>query len=71
MMISTRMPAIAIEYDCRGGRKTQHFDDAYAGRRFYAAKLKANKHPVVKKVVEENHKENVDGGSNIDGEVLQ
>lgn len=71
MMISTRLPPIDIEYDCRGARKTQRFDDAYAGRRFFAAKLKAGKHPVVKKVVEDNHKENLPATSKLVGEVLQ
>ena len=47
--ISRRMPAVRVEYDCRGERKSKRFENAYAARRFYAAKLKAGKNPVVKK----------------------
>ena len=43
MMISNRMPAVKVEYDCRGKRTTKTFKDAYAARRFYAAKLRAGK----------------------------
>ena len=48
-MISNRMPKVAVEYDSRGTRATKTFDDAFAARRFYAAKLKANKNPKIKK----------------------
>ncbi len=48
--ISTRMPSVAVEYDCKGKRKTKEFGtDAYAAKRFYQAKLKAGKHPCIKK----------------------
>ena len=49
MIISNRMPLVWVEYDCRGERKSKHFDDAHEARRFYAAKLKAGKNPKVKK----------------------
>ncbi|HJN09842.1 MAG TPA: hypothetical protein QF564_14230 [Pirellulaceae bacterium] len=48
-MISNRMPAVKVEYDCRGRRATKAFDDAYTARRFYTNKLKAGKNPVVRK----------------------
>lgn len=47
--ISTRLPAVAIEYDCRGQRVTKTFTDAFAARRFFIAKEKAGKNPCVKK----------------------
>jgi hypothetical protein len=51
--ISTRMPSVAVEYDCKGKRKTKEFGtDAYAAKRFYQAKLKAGKHPCIKKGAE-------------------
>lgn len=47
--ISTRMPSVAVEYDCKGARKTKEFGtDAYAARRFYQLKLKAGKRPCIK-----------------------
>ncbi|MDP7303438.1 MAG: hypothetical protein QGG09_10075 [Pirellulaceae bacterium] len=49
VMISNRMPAVKVEYDCRGRRATKAFDDAYTARRFYTNKLKAGKNPVVRK----------------------
>jgi hypothetical protein len=42
------MPAVIVAYDGRTGRVSKHFDDAYAARRFYAAKLAAGKNPEVK-----------------------
>lgn len=48
--ISTRQPAVAVEYDCKGVRKTKQFGtDAIAAKRFYAAKLKAKKNPKIKR----------------------
>ena len=47
--ISNRMPPVVVEYDCRGERKSKRFSDPYEARRFYAAKFKANKNPMVKK----------------------
>jgi hypothetical protein len=47
--ISNRMPTVVIEYDCRNTRVSRKFDDPRVARRFYAAKLKAGKHPKVKK----------------------
>jgi hypothetical protein len=47
--ISNRSPRVVVEYDARGQRKQKTFDDAYAARRFYIAKLKQGKHPQVKK----------------------
>ena len=47
--ISTRLPSVVVEYDCRGRRATKQFDDAYAARRFYASKFKSGKNPVVKR----------------------
>ena len=49
MSISGRMPAVRVEYDRHGKRVTKHFVDAYEARRFYAAKFKAGKNPIVKK----------------------
>lgn len=47
--ISTRLPSVVVEYDCRGRRATKQFDDAYAARRFYTQKFKQGKNPVVKR----------------------
>ena len=47
--ISNRMPRIAIEFDCRGLRKTKEFDDAFEARQFFAQKDKAGKNPKVKR----------------------
>jgi hypothetical protein len=44
------MPKVAIEYDSNGKRVSKEFADAYAARRFYAAKDKQGKHPQVKRV---------------------
>jgi len=47
---TTPKPTVAVEYDCRGQRVRKDFgSNAYAARRFYAAKLKANRNPAVKK----------------------
>ena len=46
--ISNRLPAVVVEYDCRGQRVCKEFTDAYAARRFYAQKLREGKHPQVK-----------------------
>ena len=35
----------AVEYDRRGKRVTKQLPDAWAARRFYAAKLKAGANP--------------------------
>jgi hypothetical protein len=48
--ISTRTPRVAVEYDCRGSRKQREFDDAFEARRFYTAKDKAGRNPVVRRV---------------------
>lgn len=50
----SRMPMqgkvkVSVTYDCRGKRATKTFDDSYAARRFYAAKLKEGKNPNVHK----------------------
>ena len=51
--ISTRMPSVAVEYDCKGKRKTKECgQDVYAAKRFYQLKLKAGKHPCIKKGAE-------------------
>lgn len=48
--ISGRMPPVAVEYDgAKGQRVTKQFADAYAARRFYAAKHRAGKNPRVRK----------------------
>lgn len=47
--ISTRLPEVTIEYDCRGHRVTRHFVNAWEGRSFYVAKSKAGKNPKVVK----------------------
>jgi hypothetical protein len=45
--ISSRTPAVIVEYDMRGGRAQKLFTDAYLGRRFFVAKDKAGKNPKV------------------------
>jgi hypothetical protein len=45
--ISSRMPRVTVEYDCRGQRKAKTFDCAYEARRFYIAKFKQEKNPKV------------------------
>jgi integrase len=45
--ISGRMPPVVVEYDGKDGRVSKRFEDAFAGRRFYAAKDKTGKHPKV------------------------
>lgn len=45
--ISTRLPAVDVEYDARGARAVKHFEDANEAKRFYAAKDKAGKNPKV------------------------
>jgi hypothetical protein len=49
MPISNRLPPVAVEYDSKGQRVTKQFTNAFEARRFYAAKLKAGKRPIVKK----------------------
>ena len=53
-VISNRMPAVVVEYDCYGRRKSRHFGDAYEARRFYAAKLQQGKNPRVKEAHDED-----------------
>lgn len=55
--ISTRMPAIRVEYDKPTksdptARAIKHFTCPYAGKRFYMAKFKANKNPKVLKAAD-------------------
>lgn len=38
---------VTVEYDSRGKRTTKHFEDVYAGKRFYIAKMKDGKNPAV------------------------
>lgn len=45
--ISTRMPAVAVEYDSGKRRVTKKFEDAYEAKRFYIAKEAAGKNPKV------------------------
>jgi hypothetical protein len=45
--ISTRLPAVDVEYDARGKRTTKHFEDANEAKAFYVAKEKAGKNPRV------------------------
>lgn len=49
MPISNRLPPVRVEYDRGGKRVARTFTDAYAARRFYAAKQKAGRNPTVKK----------------------
>lgn len=42
-------PQVRVEYDSRCKRASKTFDDPYAARRFYVAKLKAGKNPRVLK----------------------
>lgn len=46
--ISDRMPALVIDYDCRGKRISKEFQDAYLARRFYARKLKDGRNPKIR-----------------------
>lgn len=39
--------AVTVEYDSRGQRVRKTLPNAYAARRFYAAKLKAGRNPAV------------------------
>ena len=43
--IMGRMPEVTVEYDTRQGRKSKHFKDAYAARRFYSAKAREGRSP--------------------------
>lgn len=45
--ISTRVPAVTIEYDCRGVRKRKRFEDGYKARPFWIKKDKEGKNPKV------------------------
>ena len=47
--ISCRMPAVIIEYDCRGKRKQKRFEDAFEARRFWVAKDRDGKNPKVRR----------------------
>jgi hypothetical protein len=46
--ISDRLPPVAVEYDAPCGRRCKYFEDAFEARRFYVAKDKAGKKPVVR-----------------------
>jgi len=46
--ISTRMPAVVVEYDCHAHRVAKHFTNAYQARRFYVAKFNAGRSPRVR-----------------------
>jgi len=50
--ISGRLPCVAIEYDCRGGRATKVFTDvnAHKARAFWTKKFIAGKNPIIKGV---------------------
>lgn len=55
MIISTRQPAVAVEYtDGRtGARRTREFGtDVYAAKRFFQLKTKHNREPQIKKGAE-------------------
>jgi len=47
--ISNRQPAVAIEYDSRGGRAIKQFtgEEAHQARQFFKAKLIAGKRPKI------------------------
>jgi hypothetical protein len=46
--ITTRLPAVAVEFDAaKGKRQTKKFADAYKARTFYTAQDKAGKNPKV------------------------
>lgn len=47
--MNTPKPDVLIWYDSRDKRISKRFSDAYAARRFYAAKLKAGKNPKLTK----------------------
>lgn len=54
--ISTRMPAVAIEYDAYGHRRRKVFAKAYEGRSFYVAKYTAGKNPKVCKLTRDEER---------------
>jgi len=47
--ISNRCPAVAVEYDCHGKRKTRTFSNAFLARQFYTQKQRAGRNPKVRK----------------------
>ena len=50
--VNTPKDQVVIEYDCENGRKqSKPFDDHYAARRLYVAKLKLRLNPKVLKYV--------------------
>ena len=50
--VSTRLPAVVVEYDVRGGRKQKRFENAYEARRFFVVKDRAGKNPKLTKETE-------------------
>ena len=48
-LISTRMPAVIVEYDTAKGRMSKRFEDAYQARRFFVAKDREDRNPKVRK----------------------
>jgi len=47
--ISTRLPAVIVEYDSRDGRARKRFSSAHAARLFYVQKFKQGKNPAVRR----------------------
>lgn len=45
--VSTRLPAVVVEYNVRAGRKQKRFEDAHEARRFFVVKDRAGKNPKV------------------------
>ena len=48
-LISTRMPAVIVEYDTAKGRRSQRFEDVYQARRFFMAKDRDDWNPKIRK----------------------
>ncbi len=42
-------PAVIVEYDCRSSRASKRFENAYAARAFYMAKLKQGRKPAIRR----------------------
>ena len=50
--ISTRSPAVVVEYACRGKRKQRRFENPFEARRFWIEKDRAGRNPRVKRETE-------------------
>ena len=48
-VISSRVPSVVVEYDCRGQRAEKKFNDAYEARWFYVKQDREGKNPKLRK----------------------